>query len=439
MSIVSGVDMTKLLLFGMCTKWGHAMDLRHLRELSLVIRSINWWTNIDAFIEIISNFLCVSRLFLEAVMAGKVEIEWLEPDGWVGSKQTYPRRQLYGDISVGSEALATYQKKKWRVRIVAIGDRMTGQPPSCTQGESSGKQRAASSSRTEQSLADLLRKDRQKVAQQEAAAEALDKSYELSSEQDEEEEEEEAEEGDDGDGEEVTEEGGDGDGEEEREEGGDGDGEEGREVAAKKTRWRKKGEHKRIIMKRKRISGEEWVNRKGNKRAAKEVQQFVDPCCKLRKCSTKFSAEERQDIFNHFRGLGSFERQSDFILAHATAQQVERHRPRNATKERSVSLTYKFQKVVEGAEDGLIEDIEVCKQFFMGTLAITHRAIRTAVAKSSSSGHCESVAITVGEAHQPISFQRKSSLRSTSTSTVFQQWKVIIVERTLAASISWPT
>ncbi len=302
-------------------------------------------------------------------------IEWLEPELWLGKRQNYPRRQIYGKIEEGSVVEVSYQKKRWKARIISIGlgQRMKGKPPA------DHIAKAATSQHSEPSLADLLQKDREKVDELERAADKLDESYELSSEEEQSDKDEESEE-EQQEGEQGREEG-----EAEVVEAGGSDKKMG-------TRWRKRGENRRQMLKCKWASGEEYVGYTGKKSEAKKVKVFPEVCCKKRKCSELFTAEEREEIFSHYYQLGSFERQIDFLLAHLRAEKPKREQIRSKSGERKrnreLTVKYILQKKTED-EELVAEDVQVCKEFFMGTLAIRHSIIETALRKSSSSGHCE--------------------------------------------------
>ncbi|MCP4460442.1 MAG: hypothetical protein GY816_20835 [Cytophagales bacterium] len=169
-------------------------------------------------------------------MVGKVLIEWLEPEDWLGKRQKYPQRMIHGEIKIGADVLVTYRKRKWRVWIVNDG-RMSGQPPS------SAKAAASSSVHKELTLWEELRQDRKIVKKVNDRLEELDSSYEPDSE---EEEEEGGGKKEEGGGEGGTEEGG---GEEEEEGGGEGgnecemdDGMVAESSHGSGTRWRKRRE-----------------------------------------------------------------------------------------------------------------------------------------------------------------------------------------------------
>ncbi len=106
-------------------------------------------------------------------MAGKVEIEWLEPEEWKNKRQLYPRRQIYGKIVPGAEVEVTYSKRRWKARIVGVqAGRMVGQPPSSEQ--------PIKTQPVSLSLAEELRRDGEEVKKANERAELLDDSYDPS-------------------------------------------------------------------------------------------------------------------------------------------------------------------------------------------------------------------------------------------------------------------
>ncbi len=304
----------------------------------------------------------------------KIEIEWLEPARWVGRRQMYPARQIYGKIEDGAEVMVTYAKRKWKARIIRSG-RMPGSVPRLPREDRSSSEESAEDGTT---IADQLRRDRKEVDKVEKRQEELDKSYDP--EEDEEEREDRQVEGElDKSMEEQS--------EEEKDEGETVE----KKVKSVGSRWRQKRPNRREEAKRKRQHGEEYVSKRGNVVQKRKLKEFPDGCCKHRNCSSKFSAEDRQLLFDQYWALDSYERKRDFLLRHMMVQKPDRECVRNKEgrkRSREVAVKYTMQKrCEEGGQE--TENIQVCRFFFIGTLGVTDAVLRVVLSKRSSSGHCE--------------------------------------------------
>ncbi|VEN64043.1 unnamed protein product [Callosobruchus maculatus] len=113
---------------------------------------------------------------------------------------------------------------------------------------------------------------------------------------------------------------------------------------------------------------------------SREEKKILPACssekCRL-KCSTKISDEQRHTIFNEYWAMADLHRQQMFI-ASCISSIKPRYRYLNATtKFRGTNNAYFFK-----LRD---ENVRVCKQFFMATLSINSRIIRTVIEKRSDS------------------------------------------------------
>ncbi len=388
--------------------------------------------------------------------AGKVEIEWLEPLEWVGKRQLYPRRQIYGTIKPGNYVRVSYAGRKWKAKVIGNCDieeeRMAGKPPS-TVAAAKDDQEQLPCTLKEHLRVDLER-DKKNIEKLEEKAAKLDQSFEETSEGDNSMDvsNESSEDEDLGAYYKSTHvPAGQVDVPETKEE---------KDVPGTSfqegSRWRKRNEKgwKKNVRKRKRLSGEAYKGCKGQDFPAKFPKPFPTECCKRKRCSTKFTDERRQTIFNHYYSLNGYERMMDFILANVVVNRPERDRRRKIEnikvdkKSRNNAITYFLNTTGEderedgeqGQEEGSEEDarkwirewmdqevrdgngreeedgrdrdreeedgrdrdgeeddgtakksevgrIEVCREFFKGTLAISEKTILSAIRNRSSSGH----------------------------------------------------
>lgn len=96
----------------------------------------------------------------------------------------------------------------------------------------------------------------------------------------------------------------------------------------------------------------------------------ADSCGKCRfKCSSKLNEDERLDIFNSYWNWQSYERQRDFIAAHALIGSPSIKWKQIA---RAFTLNVRGQKH------------RVCKNFFASTLGIGRKTIEIALRKNRS-------------------------------------------------------
>lgn len=114
--------------------------------------------------------------------------------------------------------------------------------------------------------------------------------------------------------------------------------------------------------------GKEYTSVTGKVNAAKKIKPHNCEKCKF-KCGQKFNDEQRNQIFDFYYNLNSYERQRQYIC-----EMVERGTPNRRGKgKRLVSQTFHLVK------DGTKE--RVCRDFFMKTLDIKRKTIDYNVSK----------------------------------------------------------
>jgi hypothetical protein len=138
---------------------------------------------------------------------------------------------------------------------------------------------------------------------------------------------------------------------------------------AKPERWKKN------VKKNLRMSGKEYVSSAGQTVEAREIQPTNCGKCRY-KCDTNIPEEDRRKIFNVFWGLGSYERQKDFVCQNVTEHSPDRIRTA-AQRRRKTARVFSFQINSQ--------QIRVCKSFFIKTLNIGEKYVHTAL-KSKIAG-----------------------------------------------------
>lgn len=146
----------------------------------------------------------------------------------------------------------------------------------------------------------------------------------------------------------------------------------------KKGRKRSRDESnwKRNILKRLRNTGKAYKRKSDKLIAQREIKESCGEKCRLQ-CVTKITKEEREQLFNEYWALGSVTKQWTYIC-NSTSIIIPKYRyirESGTRKRRSHNHAYYFnlphRKLV------------VCKVFFMNTLGISDRTIRTALAKQN--------------------------------------------------------
>ena len=98
--------------------------------------------------------------------------------------------------------------------------------------------------------------------------------------------------------------------------------------------------------------------------------------CKRLKCHSIISEDRRKLVFNFYWGLEDITKQRQFIINSVIKPTKARYTLKSHTSRRKDSLKYHF------CLDN--NKVEVCKQFFLNTLAISERTVQTAFKKSKN-------------------------------------------------------
>lgn len=138
---------------------------------------------------------------------------------------------------------------------------------------------------------------------------------------------------------------------------------------------RKKSENwKCNVRKANRNKGLEYTAATGNSKSARQCKTIDVPCKCKKACHTNFDDETKQGIFNSYWALGSVERQRDFL-----GKNVTRTTP---TESRVPNSKRKFTHIYSFSVNNNI--INVCQFFFLSTLNISEKMVRTALKKAHS-------------------------------------------------------
>lgn len=131
---------------------------------------------------------------------------------------------------------------------------------------------------------------------------------------------------------------------------------------------------KRMISKRLRNKGLQYVNRKGIHIAAKKMKNGCVEC--KFKCKRNINNDERAEIFKNFWNIGNVNIQNQFIASLIEVREPELRRAyKGKRKECNV---YYFKKNNS--------KIRVCAKYFIETLSISNTRIQIALKKRTSSG-----------------------------------------------------
>ncbi|KAK3912725.1 Replicase polyprotein 1ab [Frankliniella fusca] len=153
-----------------------------------------------------------------------------------------------------------------------------------------------------------------------------------------------------------------------------------------KPRMRKPAAWKRNVVKQLKDAGKSHLSMRGKVREAKTMGDGCSSTCN-RKCHHHFSYEERLAIFNQFYAIQNHSMQWYFIGNYVRSLDVKRrtvHVSNAADPKRKLS-NYYFLPGKNGIEQ------PVCQKFFLETLAISERWVRTALAKKNS--NCGNIAV----------------------------------------------
>lgn len=154
---------------------------------------------------------------------------------------------------------------------------------------------------------------------------------------------------------------------------------EGREPSSER---KTKRTNKQKLAQKLKVSGKEYVS-VGTKRVrpAKAIKTSCNTessCKKLGRQCHKFTEADRQEIFEAYYKLCSLARQRDFIVRHVTTKPTKQKTTNAETSRRKKSHWYYF--TLNGVR------YSVCKKFFLNTLAISDRSVRTSLGKISTGG-----------------------------------------------------
>ncbi|CAH0729639.1 unnamed protein product, partial [Brenthis ino] len=125
-----------------------------------------------------------------------------------------------------------------------------------------------------------------------------------------------------------------------------------------------------------RNSGRSYETTKKKTVAAREVKPPCTDKCRL-KCYEKFTSLQRQAIFDTYWNIGELNLQRSFIQS-CMSDVTPRYKYTNAMRPREANKAFHF--IVNG------RPIRVCKPFFVGTLNISDRVIRTVIQKCQNHG-----------------------------------------------------
>lgn len=121
---------------------------------------------------------------------------------------------------------------------------------------------------------------------------------------------------------------------------------------------------KKNVRKRLRLCGKEYISTSGKITKAKRLEPADCSKCKF-KCNTKFSETARQNVFESFWSLESYERQKDYVCARIEERQTRTYLKDDSNKKEKRKMV---DRIFSLEEDG--EKKRVCKKFFLATLAI---------------------------------------------------------------------
>lgn len=144
-----------------------------------------------------------------------------------------------------------------------------------------------------------------------------------------------------------------------------------------KKRKRRSAEWAKRKAKLLRNSGESYKSRTGNVVKAREMGPLCSNKCKL-KCGTKFTEEQRRAIFTEYWNLKCLQRQRAFVAKSTRPKQVKYRRVTDGTPR---APNHSFHLSLKPGEE-----TTVCKTFFVNTLGITDRTLRTVQKKTSPNG-----------------------------------------------------
>ena len=143
---------------------------------------------------------------------------------------------------------------------------------------------------------------------------------------------------------------------------------------------KKKKGNKQKLSKRLRNLGQEYISSKGKTVESRRMKRRCkeDSCKKLGRLCSAMEDSQRCQIFNSYYALGDINRQREFILHHTEVTDTKQKTSKSEVSRRQKTIRYFFTK------DNV--RIPVCKTFFINTLDISDRVVRTALEKTSPLG-----------------------------------------------------
>lgn len=167
---------------------------------------------------------------------------------------------------------------------------------------------------------------------------------------------------------------------------------------------RKPEEWKKNQRKCLRNSGKEYISARGKRVKAREM----GPVCKCRQnCPIKISEDLRRNFFNNYWALGSLQRQRDYLCSCINVAEV-RYRRINSNKAEPRKPNCALSFLLDGRKN-----VKVCKPFFLNTLGIKERTLRSIIdAKFSGIGVSANDKRGQHDNHSKISEEVQESVRA---------------------------
>lgn len=135
---------------------------------------------------------------------------------------------------------------------------------------------------------------------------------------------------------------------------------------------------KRIAEKKKRLAGEEYISQTGARKRAKSVQPVNCNC--HYKCNEHIDLQKRQDILKQYLSLKDERAKWGFIANSVEKKSAKRIKPPINGVESKRQTTFVYSLSLSNKR------VIVCKQFFLQTLDISSKKVRTALNKKQESG-----------------------------------------------------
>lgn len=190
----------------------------------------------------------------------------------------------------------------------------------------------------------------------------------------------------------------------------------------KPTKKRQRNEDKWLvnIRKKKRLAGEEYVNKKGQIMPAKVMGPGCADSCRF-KCHERVTIEQRKEVFKkYYEKVTTREASWAYMVMHVTKSPKAECTVGHYDSRKNFSFSYSFR--CGGTS------IKVCKTMFLSTLSITNSVVETAFKKLGEGGTLPIKLgnTTIGQ------MQSKKKLKRVFESTFgpFQEWMHIMSAKT---------